>query len=82
MLNSKIEEEDIEQRFAKWFYDRLTEDADFNKKKIIFSDVFILNSAERRWLCIRLNNAEKWACDRLTEDADFVRFDRLVLFFR
>ena len=28
-------------------------------------------SAERIWLCIRLNNAGKWAYDRLTEDADF-----------
>ena len=28
----------LEQRFAKWTYDRLTEDADFGKKKIIFSD--------------------------------------------
>ena len=25
-------------RFAKWAYDRLTEEADFGKKKIIFSD--------------------------------------------
>ena len=29
------------------------------------------SSAERIWLCIRLNNAGKWACDWLTEDADF-----------
>ena len=28
----------LEQRFAKWAYDRLTEDGDFGKKKIIFSD--------------------------------------------
>ena len=28
----------LEQRFAKWACDRLTEDADFGKKKIIFSD--------------------------------------------
>ena len=28
-------------------------------------------SAERTWLCIRLNNAGKWACDRHTEDAVF-----------
>ena len=28
----------LEQRFAKWACDRLTEDADFVKKKIIFSD--------------------------------------------
>ena len=28
----------LEQRFAKWVCDRLTEDADFGKKKIIFSD--------------------------------------------
>ena len=30
-------------------------------------------SAERIWLCIRLNNAGKWACDRLTEDADYCK---------
>ena len=29
------------------------------------------SSAERIWLCIRLNNAGKWACDRLKEDTDF-----------
>ena len=28
----------LEQRFAKWACDRFTEDADFGKKKIIFSD--------------------------------------------
>ena len=29
----------LEQRFGKWAWDRLTEDADFGKKKkIIFSD--------------------------------------------
>ena len=28
----------LEQRFAKWACDRLTEDADFGKKKIVFSD--------------------------------------------
>ena len=28
----------LEQRFTKWACDRLTEDADFSKKKIIFSD--------------------------------------------
>ena len=28
----------LEQRFAKWSCDRLTEDADFGKKNIIFSD--------------------------------------------
>ena len=28
-------------------------------------------SAERIWLCIRLNNAGEWACDRFTEDVDF-----------
>ena len=28
----------FEQRFAKWPYDLLTEDADFGKKKIIFSE--------------------------------------------
>ena len=28
----------LEQRFAKWACDRLTEDADFGKQKIIFSD--------------------------------------------
>ena len=28
----------LELRFAKWACDRLTEDADFGKKKIIFSD--------------------------------------------
>ena len=28
----------LEQRFAKWACYRLTEDADFGKKKIIFSD--------------------------------------------
>ena len=28
----------LEQRFAKWPCDRFTEDADFAKKKIIFSD--------------------------------------------
>ena len=30
-------------------------------------------SAERTWLCVRLNNAglAKWVCDRLTEDLDF-----------
>ena len=28
-------------------------------------------SAQRIWLCIRLNNAGKWACERLAEDADF-----------
>ena len=28
-------------------------------------------SAERIWLCVRLNNVGKQACDRLTEDADF-----------
>ena len=28
----------LEQRFAKWAHGRLTEDADFVKKKIIFSD--------------------------------------------
>ena len=28
----------LEHRFAKWACDRLTEDADFDKKKIIFSD--------------------------------------------
>ena len=28
-------------------------------------------SAERIWLCIRLNNVGKWACDRLTEDSVF-----------
>ena len=28
----------LEQRFAKWDCDRLTEDADFSKQKIIFSD--------------------------------------------
>ena len=28
----------LEQRFAKLAYDRLTEDADFGKKKIIFTD--------------------------------------------
>ena len=28
----------LEQHFAKWACDRLTEDADFSKKKIIFSD--------------------------------------------
>ena len=27
-------------------------------------------SAERIWLCIRLNNAGKWARDRYTEDVD------------
>ena len=35
------------------------------------TDNFFYPSAERIWLCIRLNNVEKWACDRLTEDADF-----------
>ena len=34
-------------------------------------------SAERMWLCIRLNNAGKWACDRLTEDVDF---DKKIIF--
>ena len=28
----------LEQRFAKWACDRLTQNADFGKKKIIFSD--------------------------------------------
>ena len=28
----------LELRFAKWAFDRLTEDTDFGKKKIIFSD--------------------------------------------
>ena len=28
----------LKQRWAKWVCDRLTEDADFIKKKIIFSD--------------------------------------------
>ena len=28
----------LEQCFAKWFCERLTEDADFGKKKIIFSN--------------------------------------------
>ena len=28
----------LEQRFAKRAFDQLTEDADFGKKKIIFSD--------------------------------------------
>ena len=28
----------LEQRFAKWACDRVTEDTDFGKKKIIFSD--------------------------------------------
>ena len=28
----------LKQRFAKWACDRLTEDANFGKKKIIFSD--------------------------------------------
>ena len=28
----------LEQCFAKWACDRVTEDADFGKKKIIFSD--------------------------------------------
>ena len=28
----------LEQGFAKWACDRLTEDADFGKKKIMFSD--------------------------------------------
>ena len=28
----------LEHRWAKWAYDRLTENADFGKKKIIFSD--------------------------------------------
>ena len=28
----------LEQRWAKWACNRLTEDADFSKKKIIFSD--------------------------------------------
>ena len=28
----------LEQRWAKWACDRLTEDVDFGKKKIIFSD--------------------------------------------
>ena len=28
----------LEQRFAKWACDRLTEDADFGQKKITFSD--------------------------------------------
>ena len=28
----------LEQRFAEWACDRLTENADFGKKKIVFSD--------------------------------------------
>ena len=35
-------------------------------------------SAERIWLCIRLNNAGKWACDRLTEDADFGKKKKII----
>ena len=30
----------LEQRWAKWACDRLTENTDFDKKKIIFSDVY------------------------------------------
>ena len=32
------------------------------------TDTEFYPSAERIWLCIRLN---KWACDRFTKDADF-----------
>ena len=35
------------------------------------TDNWFYPSAERIWLCIRLNNAGKWACDQFTEDADF-----------
>ena len=35
------------------------------------ADNYFDPSAERIWLCIRLNNTGKWASDRLTEDADF-----------
>ena len=36
-------------------------------------DNWFYSSAERLWLCIRLNNTGKWACDQLTEDADFAK---------
>ena len=37
------------------------------------TDNYFHPSAERIWLCIRLNNAGKWAYDCLTEDADFAK---------
>ena len=36
-----------------------------------FCDSKFYTSAERIWLCIRLNNAGNLACDRVTEDDDF-----------
>ena len=42
------------------------------------TDNWFYPSAERIWLCIRLNNARKWACDRLTEDADFGKKKKII----
>ena len=36
-------------------------------------------SAERIWLCIRLNNAGNIATDRLTEDADFGKQKKKII---
>ena len=43
----------LEQRWAKWACDRLTEDADFGKKKIIFSDeaLFDLGGYANKQIC-------------------------------
>ena len=37
---------------GKWGYDRLTEDADFSKKKIIFSDEAHFDSGNKQNCCI------------------------------
>ena len=42
------------------------------------TDNLFYPSAERIWLCIRLNNAGKWACDRLTEDDDFGKKKKII----
>ena len=41
------------------------------------TDNWFYSSAQRIWLCIRLNNAGKWACNRLTKDADFGKNNHL-----
>ena len=44
------------------------------------TDNLFYPSAERKCLCMRLNNSREWACDRLTEDADF-GFEKMIFIF-